>query len=164
MKNTSSSKSSKKPASRMASAAAVGTTSSGPSHPVASKSDLAVHAQEQDFLAAAMPANKLKPLEYGHDNAVQPSQAASIKNPSSSSGAGTLSEKITSSKTGAPALEPVHIGGSLDRVRVELRRPDADDQSRRAGRRQSEFAEGRAARPRLAGGLHPSREDHSLRS
>ena len=65
-----------------------------------------------------MPENKLKALEYGYDNAVEPSQGASVKNPSSTSGAGTLSEKNASPKTGEPALEPVHIDGSLDRVRA----------------------------------------------
>ena len=43
-------------------------------------------------------------------------------------------------------------------------RAGADDQPGRAGRRQPELAQGRAARSDAARGLHPPREDHPLRS
>ena len=42
--------------------------------------------------------------------------------------------------------------------------PRPDDQPGRAGRRQPVLAQGRAARPDAARGLHPPREDHPLRS
>ena len=54
--------------------------------------------------------------------------------------------------------------GPLDRVRVDSTERRADDQPGRAGRRQPELAQGRAARPDAARGLHPPREDHPLRS
>jgi catalase len=95
-----------------------GTTSSGPSHPGAPKNDMASHGADQETLAAAMPENDSKPAEYGYDHAIAPVAGATIEMPSASAGAGTLSERNESPKTGAPALEPVGVGGSLDRVRV----------------------------------------------
>jgi catalase len=95
-----------------------GTTSSGPSHPGAPKNDMAAHAADQQALAAAIPANETKSSEYGYENAVAPSEGSRSRMPSPTAGAGTLSEKNASDKTGAAALEPAVIGGSLERARV----------------------------------------------
>jgi catalase len=76
------------------------------------------HAQDQEALAAAVPSNPLKASEYGYDNAVSPSEGVSTPLPSPKAGAGTLSEKNSSDKTGPAALEPTSVGGNLDRVRV----------------------------------------------
>ncbi len=102
----------------IASASGAGTTTSGPSHPGAPETDLAMHAQNQEALAASMPWNEAKPLEYGYDNAVAPPEGANTEMPSPTAGAGTLSEKNESPKTGAPASEPVSIDGGLEGVRV----------------------------------------------
>lgn len=95
-----------------------GTTSSGPSHPGPPKTDMAAHAADEQALAAAVPANETKPSEYGDENAVAPSEGSNSRMPSPTAGAGTLTEKNASAKTGPATLEPAAIGGSLDRVRV----------------------------------------------
>jgi hypothetical protein len=51
---------------------AVGTTSSGPSHPASPQTEMAGHAAEQEALAGAMPFNESKPREFGYDNAISP--------------------------------------------------------------------------------------------
>ncbi len=79
---------------------------------------MATHAAEQDTLAAAMPANETKPREFGYKNAQSPAEGSSHPMPSTTSGASTLSEKNSSEKTGAPALEPVTLDGDLTAKRV----------------------------------------------
>lgn len=104
---------------RSASPTGVGSTSSGPSHPSDMVADaMAEHAVEQESLAAAMPFNASKAAEYGQKNAVNPREGAITDMPSPTAGAGTLSEINASPKTGTAALEPVAVGGSLERVRV----------------------------------------------
>jgi catalase len=103
---------------RTASATGAGNTSSGPGHPAAPKNDMAVHAQEQESLASSMAANESKAFEYGYDNAVAPREGVRIERHSPTAGAGTLSEKNASAKSGAPALEALSMDGALDRVRV----------------------------------------------
>jgi catalase len=95
-----------------------GSTSSGPSHPGAPLDDRAAHGAEQESVAAAMPLNTKKAGEYGYQNALSPVEGPTNEMPSASTGAGTLSEKNASPKTGAAALEPTGIPGSLGRVRV----------------------------------------------
>jgi catalase len=105
----------------IASSAAVGTTSSGPSHPpVAGKPALAtaMHAAELEELARAMPANETKAHEYGQAQAVRPVQGNTIEAPSERTGASTLSEKNDTGKPGAPTLAPTSVDGRLERVRV----------------------------------------------
>jgi len=98
---------------------AVGTTVSGPSHPdPAARTAAAVHAQEQEALAADMPFNSGKSSEYGQARASTPVEGAHEKMPSPAAGAGTLSEKNESLKTGAPALEVQALDGSLGARRV----------------------------------------------
>jgi catalase len=105
--------------SRTMSPAGTGTTVSGPSHPAAADAgELTQHAADQQALAEAMPFNSAKPAEYGLGNASQPIEGASTEMPSSTAAAGTLSEKNESAKTGTAPLEPVALGGGLDRVRV----------------------------------------------
>ena len=106
-------------AKRSASPTGAGTTVSGPSHPSnTSATDMAQHLADQEALAAAMPFNSSKAAEYGQKNAHSPAEGASTELPSPSAGAGTLSEKNESSKTGSAALYPAAVGGSLERVRV----------------------------------------------
>jgi catalase len=103
---------------RTGSEKAVGTTSSGPSHPVASRAELADHAAEQQLLVEAMPFNAAKPSEYGASSTAPPAEGAHEPMPSTSTGAGTLSETNESPKTGAAALEPRSLDGSLESKRV----------------------------------------------
>jgi catalase len=107
-----------KKSGRIASATRSGSTASAPSHPSPPHNDIAAHAEDQEALAAAMPSNTRKSSEYGFDNALMPSRGASEEMPSPTAGAGTLSVKNASTKTGPAALMPVSIGGSLSRARV----------------------------------------------
>jgi catalase len=95
-----------------------GSTGSGPGRPGAPKSALARHAADQEALAAAMPSNANKPLEYGFDHATAPVAGKTVKMPSPTAGAGTLSEANESAKTGPAPLDPVAVDGALTRVRV----------------------------------------------
>ena len=79
---------------------------------------MATHAAEQEMLVEAMPFNKSKPLEYGHDNSVAPAAGQAVSPPSASTGAGTLSEKNASAKTGTPAAKPAALDGALPSKRV----------------------------------------------
>ncbi len=105
-------------AKRTQSPTGAGTTVSGPSHPESAATELAAHGAEQQELAAAMPFNATKPAEYGQKNSASPLEGAGIDMPSATAGASTLSEKNASPKTRRAALEPVAVGGGLDRVRV----------------------------------------------
>jgi catalase len=107
-----------KKSTAVASPAGVGSTSSGPSHPASAKNPLAAHAADQESLAAAMPANETKASEYGYENAVMPVAGKPVAVPSVTAGAGSLSEKNQSPKTGAPATKAVSVRGDLERVRV----------------------------------------------
>ena len=98
--------------------AAVGTTNSGPSHPGSPHTDIARHAAEQESLVSATPFNASKPHEYGYANAVSPEAGAATEMPSPQTGAGTLSERNESPKSGAAALEPSALDGSLTAKRV----------------------------------------------
>jgi catalase len=104
--------------SAVASSRAVGRTAGGPSHPKLSQTAMATHAHDQETLAAAMRSNDNKAFEYGYDNAVSPRAGVSTEMPTPTAGAGTLSEKNESPKTGAAALEPTSMGGGLGRVRT----------------------------------------------
>jgi catalase len=97
---------------------AVGTTMSGPSHPTASLTELADHAAEQQTLAESMPFNSAKPAEYGAPSTSAPPEGPHQPMPSATTGAGTLSEKNESLKTGAATLEPRSLDGSLDDKRI----------------------------------------------
>ncbi|MEP6885212.1 MAG: catalase [Gammaproteobacteria bacterium] len=79
--------------------------------------EIAKHAAEQEILAAAMPFNATKPSEYGLKNAVDPPAGTTGKMPSRTAGAGTLSEKNESPKTGAPAVDPTAPEGALTQHR-----------------------------------------------
>jgi catalase len=102
----------------VASEMGVGTTVSGPSHLIANRTDLADHAAEQRALAEAMPFNATKPSEYAAQSTAAPPEGPHESMPSPTAGAGTLSEKNESLKTGAAALEPHSLDGSLDAKRV----------------------------------------------
>ena len=97
---------------------AIGTTVSGPSHPTASMTELADHASEQQTLVEAMPFNAAKPSEFGARSASAPPEGPHHPMPSPTAGAGTLSEKNESLKTGPATLEPQSLDGSLETKRV----------------------------------------------
>jgi catalase len=100
------------------SAMGTGTTAGGPSHPAEAATEMARQAADQQELAASMPFNANKAAEYGNKQARNPPAGAHSALPSPSAGAGTLSERNESVKTGAPTLEPKAVDGSLARVRV----------------------------------------------
>ncbi|MDP8983990.1 MAG: catalase [Pseudomonadota bacterium] len=97
---------------------AMGTTVSGPSHPTAPLTDLADHAAEQQTLVAGMPFNSAKSTEYGARSTAAPVEGPHQPMPSPTTGAGTLSEKNESLKTGATVLAPQSLDGSLEPKRV----------------------------------------------
>ena len=97
---------------------AVGTTVSGPSHPTASLAELAEHAAEQETLVESMPFNSAKKAEYNASSTAAPPEGPHQPLPSPSAGAGTLSEKNDSLKTGPATLEPQALDGSLGGKRV----------------------------------------------
>jgi catalase len=111
-------KSGSKTKSSQQSGTAVGTTVSGPSSSGLPATRLAAHAEEQAALAAAMPFNAAKPGEYAPSDPTEPPQGAHEEMPSSTTGAGTLSEKNDSSKSGPATLEPQSLDGSLASKRV----------------------------------------------
>jgi len=104
--------------SRKGSVTAAGTTVSGPSHPTAGDTEMADHASEQQALAEAMPFNRAKTTEYGPAAAMKPVEGPHEPMPSPNAGAGTLSEKNESAKTGAALLEPGSLDGTLRNKRV----------------------------------------------
>ncbi|HXJ40905.1 MAG TPA: catalase, partial [Bryobacteraceae bacterium] len=97
---------------------AVGTTVSGPSHPTASLTELAGHAAEQQALAETMPFNSVKRSEYGAPSTSAPPEGPHQPMPSPSTGAGTLSEKNESHKSGPATLEPQSLEGTLESKRI----------------------------------------------
>jgi catalase len=96
----------------------MGTTVSGPSHPPQSLTELADHAAEQQTLAESVPYNSAKPAEYGASPKSAPPEGPHQPMPSPSTGAGTLSEKNESLKTGAATSEAQSLDGSLETRRV----------------------------------------------
>ncbi len=99
--------------------AAKGRTSSAASRPGGSAAtNMAKHAEDAQTLASAVSANANKAFEFGYDNAVNPRPGASVPMPSPQAGAGTLSEKNVSAKTGKPQIDGKAVDGSLGRVRV----------------------------------------------
>jgi catalase len=97
---------------------AVGTTVSGPSHPTASLTEMADHAAEQQALVESVTFNSTKAAEYDARFASAPPEGAHRPMPSPTTGAGTLSEKNQSAKTGSATLEPQSLDGSLESKRV----------------------------------------------
>ena len=97
---------------------AVGTTVSGPSHPTASLTELADHAAEQQALAETMPFNSVKRSEYGAPSTSAPPEGPHQPMPTPSTGAGTLSEKNESLKSGPATLEPQSLEGTLESKRI----------------------------------------------
>jgi catalase len=103
---------------RVHSEMAVGTTVSGPSHQTESLTELADHAAEQQILAESVPFNSAKSAEYRASSKSAPPEGPHQPMPSPSTGAGTLSEKNESLKTGPATLEPQSMDGSLESKRV----------------------------------------------
>ncbi len=104
--------------------AAARNTDSGPASPApaaAGRGDPPTQkAIDTQALAAGMPSNATKPMEYGADNASRTPIGGTVTPPSRLPGASTLSEDNFSSKTGTLASEGVNATiDSLDRVRVD---------------------------------------------
>jgi catalase len=95
-----------------------GSTVSGPSNPGLGLSELAAHSAEQSALAEAMPFNAAKPSEYAPADPTDPPEGPHEEMPSPTAGAGTLSERNDSAKTGPATLEPRSLDGSLASKRV----------------------------------------------
>ncbi len=113
---------SRKSTSPTAAKSAARNTSSRPAHaPDRPGADpLARQAADTEALVAAMPFNQNKPLEHGHDNALNPPQGATADPRSNDVTASTLSEDNHSDKTGRRATPGVNATiGTLDRVRVD---------------------------------------------
>ncbi|HMH30671.1 MAG TPA: catalase [Steroidobacteraceae bacterium] len=79
---------------------------------------MAAHAEEQESLVAGMPFNSAKPSEFGGAHASAPVEGMHEEMPSATTGAGTLSEKNESLKTGVPAAKVQALDGSLAAKRV----------------------------------------------
>src|ERR1700684_2703941 len=97
---------------------AKGTTASGPSHPDAPTTPMAVHAAEQAALADAMPFNSVKANEYAPADATRPPEGPHQPMPSPLTGASSVSEANKSAKTGAATTEPQALDGALAAKRV----------------------------------------------
>ena len=142
-------------------------TDSAPARaPARSSNDPAVRrAAETNDTAQAMPFNAGKSAEYSDSAAdIEPVEGQHVPAPELVTGS-TLSETTPSDKTGSGAISGEQPDQRTARPRArQLGRTAPHDQPGRADRRQSEFAQGRAARPDAARGLHPPREDHALRS
>jgi catalase len=104
-------------ASKLGSETAVGTTVSGASNPPPNLTELADHAAQQQTLVEARPFNVAKPTEYGARSTAAV-EGPHEPMPSPTTGAGTLSEKNESLKTGPATLEPQSLEGSLAGKRV----------------------------------------------
>ena len=103
----------------LAKTAGSGVTSSGPSHPPQPPATaMAKHAAEQESLAAGVPFNATKAGEYGLKNALSPMAGETQTMPSTTAGAGTLSEAQQSAKTGSPAVAATAPDGALTDRRV----------------------------------------------
>ncbi|WP_280154176.1 catalase [Piscinibacter sp. XHJ-5] len=103
--------------------AASRSTVGGPSHPTrAAEGDLpADKAAATQALAAAIPFNENKPLEFGRDNAIAPPRGQTAEPESPLVGASTLTEVNPSPKLGAgePPQGVNATTQSLDRVRTD---------------------------------------------
>ena len=141
-------------------------TVGGPAQPEAPSSDdaLAEKAAGTGDLASALPFNPNKRAEYdprpprdatgGLGQARRSDRRLEHRH---------RSERLGQGRQRRPADRPQPDDCAARPRARRLDRPRADDQSGRAGRRQPELAQGRAARADAARGLHPPREDHALR-
>ncbi len=99
-------------------------TVSGPAEPSASATssdDLDAKRAGTEALAASMPFNANKPLEYDANAAIAPEAGQAVTPPDPIVGASTVTEKNGSEKVGSggPPLGHNKTIGSLDRVRVD---------------------------------------------
>ena len=101
--------------------AAARNTSSAPSKFLNTSDDAAlVKAAQVGELAAAMPSNPIKPMEYGLESGLHPPQGPSVDAPSRLPGASTLTEEHGTEKTGSFSPKGVNATVEpLDRVRVD---------------------------------------------
>ena len=81
---------------------------------------LAEKVADTGDLVAAVPHNPNKPLEFGRENAVAPTEGFSVRTANPLVGSSTISEANGSDKTGSgDSIEGVSLKGNLDRVRVD---------------------------------------------
>ena len=131
--------------------------------PPGSEDSSSPHAIEVNALAASLPFNANKPLEYG-DQADGPAEGETATPPSPSTTGSTLSEKDGTEKSGE-AVEPgtSAMEGTLERVRVDSGgRGLTTNQGVAVADNQNSLKAGLRG-PDAARRLHPAREDHALR-
>ncbi|WP_339799817.1 catalase [uncultured Marinobacter sp.] len=81
---------------------------------------VAAQASASDDFVAAIPYNRNKELEHGHDNALTPPAGVTAEPKSSALTASTATEEIANGKTGGPAQPGINETiESLERVRVD---------------------------------------------
>ena len=81
---------------------------------------VAEQARAANGLAAAIPFNAAKELEYGHDNVLSPPAGVAVEPASAALTASTQSEKNGTAKTGGAVMSGGNATiASLDRVRVD---------------------------------------------
>ncbi len=129
-----------------------------------SSDELVAKMEATEALAAAMPFNANKPAEYGKATAGPAAgrdrhRRRRARDRQHADRVGRLGQDRRRRAPGVRRREPA----ARSRAR-RLQRPAPDDQPGRAGRRQPAHAEGGPARAGVAGGLHPPRKDHPLRS
>ena len=80
----------------------------------------ATQAEAVNSLAAATPFNAVKPLEYGHDNALTPPRGKTVELATAALTASTQSESNANAKTGRAALPGINATmDTLERVRAD---------------------------------------------
>ena len=144
------------------------TTVSGPARPDASGAGYlaAEKAAGTQDVTSALPFNPNKAAEYDPDAALAPPEGVSVKPRDPIVGASTVSEVNGSDKagSGSPNIGGNPLVGPLDRVRVDSdARVLTTNQGVPIGDNQNSLKAGLRG-PDAARGLHPSREDHPLRS
>ena len=139
-------------------------TVSGPSRPEgAPANDFTAKLAATQELAAAMPYNVNKALEYG--DVSLPEKGQTVEPPDPATTGSTLTENTRPKKparvirnwASMPAMSRLIGSGPIQAI-------GAHDQPRRSGRRQPEFVEGRISRSGLAGRFYSPRKDHAFRS
>ena len=144
-------------------------TVSGPAEPKPrpdSNDDLTAKMAGTQDLAATLPFNANKPLEYDPAAAVAPRPGVFVAPDDPIVGSSTVQEKNGSEKVGSggPVIGENKTIAPLDRVRVDSsKRTLTTNQGVPVGDNQSSLKAGLRG-PTLPGGLHPPREDHPLRS
>jgi catalase len=136
-------------------------TVSGPADPmplVDSSDDLTAKMAATQQLAAALPFNANKALEYDPQAAIHPEPGVSIEPADPIVGSSTVQEKNASDKVGSggPVIGENKTNGPLDRVRVDSSKRTLTTNQGRPSCRQPELAESRFTRTDPPRRFHPA--------